>query len=246
MKKLSIFAITLLCPLAIASASITDLAVYHMGEGATLPSGKPVDSIGGLNATNGGNVSQQTANPSPVSTDYAQFLGTSQFNGVYGINWSSMPADNFAIELWLNYDGTAAKNMDIFATDSNGFKLSLSPGGNLRSSFHGVSWVDQTGVPLQSDTWVHLAMVRDSGTLTTYIDGTDSGINTTTGAVTLNAVHIGIQPGGGNNLVGLVDELRIFSFGADDDYVAAFNTVPEPAILALLLSGLLFLAVRRK
>ena len=122
---------------------------------------------------------------------------------------------------------------------------SLSAGGNLVSGFHNSTWIDQTGVPLASDTWVHLAVVRNNGTLVSYINGVDSGMNTTTAAIPFGVAHLGIQPFSGNLYAGLMDELRIFSFESGDDYVAAFN-IPEPATMSLLALGGLVMLRRRK
>jgi hypothetical protein len=179
MKKLTGLVATLALTSTFTSAAIVDRAVYHLDT-----NGAPTDSSGnGLDFTSESlGITAQTTNPSPVSSTYVHFSGAGTASATWGADWSAMPADNFAIEMWINYDGTADRTMDIFASsgESTGpLKLSLTAGGNLVSSFHNGAWIDQTGVPLASDTWVHLAAVRDSGTLTYYINGADSGMNTT-------------------------------------------------------------------
>ena len=245
MNKLTVLVAALALTSTFMSAAIVDRAVYHLDT-----NGAPTDSSGnGLDfASESLGITAQTTNPSPVSSTHVHFSGAGTSSATWGADWSAMPADNFAIEMWINYDGTNSSQMDIFASsgeNSGPLKFSISAGGYLVSGFHNSTWIDQTGVPLASDTWVHLAVVRNNGTLASYINGVDSGMNTTTAAIPFGVAHLGIQPFSGNLYTGLMDELRIFSFESGDDYVAAFN-IPEPATMSLLALGGLAILRRRK
>ncbi|HTI94953.1 MAG TPA: LamG-like jellyroll fold domain-containing protein, partial [Rudaea sp.] len=123
-------------------------------------------------------------------------------------------------------------------------------GGNLAASVTPVS-----------NQWTELALVRDNGTTTFYVNGVASyssaaGPNPPAGGVAI----------GGNSLIsgaelfnGTIDEVRIFSFAPGAFTVGDLNlpppppVVPTPALtlrslglLALGLFGLAWLGLRRR
>ncbi len=241
-RTLTLATLLVLAAATLAPAAIVDLAVYHLDA-----DGKPTDSVSALNFTGaGGGITAQTATPSPVSATYAQFVGADGA-GSWGADWSTMPADNFVVELWINYSDTASV-MNLLATNggAGAMKLTLD-NGILKSSLHNVAWIDQTGTSIATDTWVHIAMVRDNGTYTAYFNGI-AGNSAAVAAPVWNSGHLGVDIGGGNRYTGDMDEVRIFSFADGDDYVAAFNLapVPEPATMSLLALGGIAMLRRRK
>ncbi len=168
-----------------------------------------------------------------------------------------MATNNFAVEFWVRTSNLTQSAISVFQTGNNNngsLKIGIA-GGVWTASYHNVGWIgatDGVGQAVTSGTWTHLAVIRDNGTSTFYIDGVAQSGTSNGTPVHNDSAHLAVNPGGfaGNWFEGDLDEINTFTFvsGVDDPVAAlSINAVPEPASTAFLgLSGLVFLLRRRK
>lgn len=147
-------------------------------------------------------------------------FGRDAISGGFGIGYSA-PEDNVGIEVWVKPLGDGMEspnNVDsalIFAT------------GGLGGISLGVERVDDrmmlsgslvkrgrvgTPVPLNAGNWTHLALVRDRGSTTFYVNGVASGDPSTATPVPAGDVHLGVSSKVTSGFKGFIDEARIFTF----------------------------------
>ncbi|MDB0056282.1 LamG domain-containing protein [Akkermansiaceae bacterium] len=237
-----------------ASAAITSVHTYALGEAGSMSGGKPQDGTGSSHF-GGGSIGTSTVTPSPAlgSTAYATFNGTTQGN--WAADLSSFATDNFAVEMWVRTSNVGQGTQNFFQLGDSGARLKLGlQGGNWAVSIHGIAWVgaaNGNGQIASNNTWSHIAVIRDNGTSTLYIDGAaQAGTTAGTPVHSANA-HLGVEPNGGagNWFDGDLDELNLFTFtsGVDDPVAAlSYFAVPEPSSKALLGLGGLALMLRRR
>ena len=246
-----------------AQAAIVEQHLYELGEASSFNPG-PVfkDSVGTAHfAGKGGRVpSITTSSPSPVSTTYTHFDNTSSsgsdFSGNYGADFSGFAPDNFAVELWVRtsdvtVQGNSGDVAEIFrmGTVSGSLEFYLRDNGTWRAGYQGLAFISG-GSAAVADEWVNLAVIRDSGSTAFYVNGVQLGGTTIVAPVhNASAGHIAIGSTAVNTFTGDIDNIRMFTFEASDDAVAALtvNMVPEPSSAALLLGiGALATLARRR
>jgi len=149
--------------------------------------------------------------------------------------------DNFGIEAWVLPFGNGYNffccadahdfTAQIFASgaDSTGLYFGVRYNTNDGTySFVAAVITDTNGVshvgdsfPLNTNSWTHLAVVRNQGTNTFYVNGVPNGASNTDTPSTNVPTGTGLQNGlrlgaaGGDQLAyrGLIDEARAFTFG---------------------------------
>lgn len=233
-----------------ASASINVQAWYHLGEPGTLPGGLPLDSSGNGNNMNDGFSEFESVhvNPNtpggPLGTSGVTSTASSEWGRSGDVIIAArdqyyVSGDNFGIEAWVLPFGNgynifcceSAHNYtaQIFASggDSTGFFLGVKNNQDGTYSFTASVITDTNGVvqigdplPLVTNGWTHLAIVRDRGTNTFYVNGLPHGASTIdapstnapTGTGSQNGMRLGAA--GGDQLAyrGLIDEARAFTF----------------------------------
>ena len=173
-KPLRLIAACLTVGLAPTShAAIALFAEYHLGEIGTLgPTNLPIDTSGnvrnfidqisGANATvvNGGAIA-------PGSTAYLSTAGAGNEGWYSSGLFSGLATDNFAFGVYAKASSLADQG-DVFTLggSSGSFKLHLA-GNGWAASASNVAWIGpDSGVTgsFTTDTWVHLALIRSSGT----------------------------------------------------------------------------------
>lgn len=250
MKNYIIALTMLLAGALASPASITVQAWYHLGEAGTLPGGLPLDSSGNGNNMNDGFSEFETVHPSantpggPLGTSGWTSTGSSEWgrNGdviIAARDAYSVSGDNFGIEAWVLPFGNgynvfcceSAHNYtaQIFASgaDSTGFYIGVKNNQDGTYSLVAAVITDTNGVvqvgnavPLNTATWTHLAVVRDNGTNTFYVNGAPSGdsntdtpsTNAPTGTGSQNGMRLGASGGDQVAYRGLIDEARAFTF----------------------------------
>jgi hypothetical protein len=251
-----------------AQATITVLNQWHLGEadaGASASgagAATTVDSVGGFNLNKVGTPAYAADVPANIGSNLSMaFNGMTDEYVASGV--ASALTDNFGIEAWVKSDGTTAGNGGIFYngnTSTSGWGLyrlgasyGMLYGGNIAANVAPIS-----------TTWTELALVRNNGTTTVYVNGVGSYTTTIGPNPPVGGVAIGGNPLGSLSppvappefFGGKIDEVRIFSF-APGQFSANDLNLPPPlptpmlsprslGLLALGLFGLAWLGLRRR
>ena len=240
-----------------ANAAISLFAEYHLGEiGSLGPTNLPLDSSPALrnfiNEINGSSASVVTGGTAAAgSTEYLSTAGAGSEGWYSSGLFTGLATDNFAFGVFVKASSLGATEGDIFTLGgSNGsFKLSLA-GNGWAASAHNVAWIGaDSGVAgsFVPDAWVHLALIRNSGTTTFFINGVAQG-NTFGGTPAHDTPHISVAPGGATYFDGGIDEARVVTFSAGESTPNILNAlqVPEPGSASLILGGLALMAGLRR
>lgn len=265
MKLNHSFLIAAFCAVCSSQAAIVMVGEYHLGEAGSLgANNRPLDSAtvgtpsGSQNFANEINGSSALVGTSgvyaPGSTAYLDTSATGDvgwYDGSSGM--ATLPTDNFAFGIYASAANLGAAQGDVFSLGGgNGaFKISSGPNG-WAASAHNVSWISaENGVvgSFTANQWVHLALVRTSGTTTFYINGVAQG--TYAGAPVHNSLHLSVDPGGAKYFDGLIDEARIVTFDAADAGAGNINVlnalaIPETSSSLLGAFGSLLLLRRQR
>lgn len=247
-----------------ARATISVLNQWHLGEADT---GAVVGGAGAASTVDSVGTSNLNKFGTPTySSDVAPGIGSGLsmvFSGANGSQYqisgvASTLTDNFGIEAWVKSDGTSRPSVAI-AYNGNS---SLSGWGIYQfGTNYGFLYggVVLQGVSPISTQWTELALVRSSGVTTFYVNGVavysgNSAPNFPTGGVGIggNSLTTGAELFGGK-----IDEVRIFSFAANQFSTKDLNlpppAAPAPALsartlgaLAVGLLGLAWLGLRRR
>ncbi|MDB6016203.1 MAG: hypothetical protein JWR19_692 [Pedosphaera sp.] len=201
-----------------ANAAITVVRDYRLGEAdpGAVAGGiatNSVDSITGNNLTMSGS---PVYSPDVPANAAVSSLLSLTFNGAnYGSAALINNMDNFGLEAWVKTDSTSDSHFIAYNgnTSSNGWGI-LQDGssGNFIALFGGVVVMGSDTVP--TNQWTHLALVRDSGTATFYVNGVAGGTTSgdplpPTGSFAIGAVPENPATGLFN---GQIDEVRAFTF----------------------------------
>lgn len=206
------------CLIAITRGAITELNYWRMGENDPLDTPpttalSTVDSVGGQTLVLFSNplywmVTNSTAIAHTRSDACVRFA-----DGAFALMPVVALTNNFGIECWVSpntiFVGQAlAYNGD---TGTNGWGLFLTNGAYM-ALFGGVGFFGAGAA--SPGIWAHLALVVSDGMATFYVNGVSSG--TTTSAVIPPTGHFGLacDPDNSqtNQFVGLIDEVRLFTF----------------------------------
>ena len=176
-----------------------------------------------------------------ISTAQSKFGGSSLvFDGTGDYVEAASSAEfalgtgDFTLELWYYHisgtdTGICANNSGLSA----GINFTVTPFNNFRAytGTNGLNIFDSSSGPTAS-TWQHLALVRSSGALTLYIDGTAAGTADWTGVNAGNTATFSVGSAFGNARFtnGYIDDFRITKGIAR--YTANFTppTAPFPDI----------------
>lgn len=179
----------------------------------------------------------ETVGNAQISTSVKKFgTGSMYFDGSGdGLKFPSnvamaMGTGNFTWELWVR--ATAASGYQSLidtrtAVLTDGFFFGLDT-GTLKPAVFTNGTVLVSSTSLTANTWQHLALVRSSGTLTIYLDGTSIGsvansTNLTSGVGTIGSSDSISNP---NWFNGYIDDLRITNGVAR--YTANFTAPTAP------------------
>ena len=244
------------CLAAPASATITTQDLWHMGEDGRV---NPTDSVGGKTINDGFSTTINSLHAPTSSTSSLHYNG---FAGNYidgdstGATYVNVPADNWALELWVNPSsfGSGANIASLGTTSSTvggGWaKIGLSGSGDFYFARENESYgplFHNTAV----NTWFQVSYVQMNGVIHGYVNGVEAGSydNATASRNNSGQIHLGVEPGGGQNLDGYIDDVRFSTFAP-----GAFSTrdllyyqaVPEPAMWAAFGLGALAVLRRRR
>lgn len=162
-------------------------------------------------------------NNAQVDTAQSKFGGASALFDGAGDYLISSPGqgfstNNFTIEFWVRFNSTGANqliasgypagspnlNWAFWMGSSNTFQYFLSSTGTTWDIASGVTIATVT-----TNTWYHVALVRDGNTFTPYLDGTAGTTTTSSSALYFNNTNWYIGGNTSNVMNGWIDELRI-------------------------------------
>ena len=258
MRKIIMTALTCSAAgLLTASASVTVEAWYRLGENGATESFTPKDSSGNARdflIDNGGSffgVSYLSKNPAPGSTEYASFNG--DVTGYSDIGWDP-PENNVGVECWarsndLAFDTFNSLGTVVFGTghNQNGIGILYNDfGAGFVGVIGNVNYVGLPYLPASTNEWVHLAVVRDNGVTTFYVNGVARSPVRTDNVNDSTVPFMGYTTvSGKTNYNGAIDEARIFTFKPGEFYpkdlmfFQSTNTAPYITTFKGALTGFL-------
>jgi len=209
---------------ALASpAAVTNVVWYRLGErdagaaSGVIVTGSTTDLMGVRHLTPYGNPRYTNrfaaAAASQVGSSLSvNFNGTSQYlsNAVV-----STATNNFGLEVWVKPNAIAAGNRTIVYNGDplvSGWGLIQRGGTEYKASF-GTMVAFGSG-EAAAGVWAHLALVRDNGTTTFYVNGVPSGTSVSNPVPPAASFIVAAHPQFIANtwFNGAVDEIRVFTF----------------------------------
>ena len=221
-----------------ARAAFTVLGYWRLGEND--PGASPgasatnlTDAVGGRTLTNTPDHSVYPAYTNNVAAAAAAKTGSQlalQMNGGQSAtgNVISGLTDNFGIEVWVKPVNTASVRAIAYNGDTrfSGWGIYQS-GDNYEGLFGSVTKFALT--PVVTNVWTHLALVRAGGVSTLYTNGVAAGTNASAPVSPAGNFLIGANNQRGENFLGALDEVRVFSFGAGEFNVTNLLLFQTPA-----------------
>jgi hypothetical protein len=228
-----------------APLAFTPTGYWRMGEndpGATagLTSTTLTDSTGSNNLA----VSGEATYAADVSMSAQAHVGSAlsvNFSGSGGYatgNLVSTAQDNFGVEAWVKptsvtRDQTIVYNGVTGGAGASGWGLRINGTNSTYSAlFGGVTFIPPVGSsPATPNVWTHLALVRDNGVATFYVNGIAAETTTYPPNLPSGNFAIGAPPQNPSNqpFIGSVDEVRVFTFPAGQFTVSDLLLNQSPA-----------------
>lgn len=210
---------------ASSHAVVTVVSYWRLGEtdpGAStgLAVTNTVDVVGGMNLEVQGKAQYTNDVASSAARHTGSTLSVSFDNSAYATtSIVSTATDNFGIECWVKptalgggqviaYNGITGGNGD------GGWGIIIAADNTYKGLFGGVTGFG-TNVATPN-VWTHLALVRDSGTSTLYINGAAVATAPNTPGVPEGNFALAAPPQAPTSqfFTGLLDEVRVFTFAA--------------------------------
>ena len=210
--------LVLFCSGVVSRAGIAPVCSYRLGD---MDSAAPVEGSVATSTLDDHSPSVMVTSGAPTYTADAApgplFLSHTALDFTGGqsasINAVTNVTDNFGIELWVKTRSTSGSRCLAYNGDSasNGWGL-MQVGGTFQGLFGGVSFVGSAPAP--PNTWTHLALVRDSGTTTFYVNGIAAGTSLSPPHAPSGLFALAAAPPALNAeyFDGVLDEVRVFTF----------------------------------
>jgi hypothetical protein len=148
-------------------------------------------STNNFTITRNGNTTQGTFSPFSQTGWGNYFNGSNAYLYAAANTAFQFGTGDFTIEMWLNFSANSGSYKCIFSnrgTDATSVFLGINPSGKL-VYYRGGELITDANV-LATNTWVHVALVRNGNTITMYKDGTSVGSVTDTTNLTGNNCYI--------------------------------------------------------
>lgn len=137
------------------------------------------------------------------------FDGTTDYLSIADHDDWNFGTGDFTVEGWLLLDAQAATDMFISSITSNQLYIQPFKAGNRWDVMLGGSSTKFSDSDIKIGEWMHMAMIRTSGTVKFFVDGVQKGSNwSNSNSVDMNGVYYG-RRWDGNYLAGRIDEPRI-------------------------------------
>jgi len=234
--------------ISISNATITVLNSYHLGDlddgasgGVTAVTSEDYIGTNAISFVGDPAYSTDVPEDYPLPDTYSlNFTGTN-----YGVaSVLTNATDDFGIQAWVKVRSTGGNRVIAYngSDGTNGWGLFLV-GDTFQGGFGNVGFIGSA--PVQTNAWTHLALVRDSGVATLYVNGIACGTSSASpiapvwpdGALTLGASPL--SPGG-EFFDGWIDEAQVFTFAAFSTNDLAYRS-PDSRKLSAALNGTNFI-----
>ena len=147
------------------------------------------------------------------SGDYLQVPNTTDFDfGTGDFTWS----------LWINYETHVNySGLLVTGTSNSEYRLKFQFSGQIlfMQNADGDSQVANLGTNITGTGWHHLCLVRNSGTITTYLDGSAVDTDSRTGNVNSNGNDLLIGRNGSSYFNGKLSNISIWNAGLTSSQV---------------------------
>jgi hypothetical protein len=187
--------------------AVTNTRLLTLATNQSPDNSRFIDSSGrNFAVTRVGNVTQGSFSP------YGNFW-SNYFDGTGDyLNTATLPSvgsGDFTIEFWLYYTG--GNGYTAFVVTQGGspqIYYGLNTGGLNPFVWNGSSAQLTTSTSITKNTWQHHALVRISGNITIYLDGTAIGTTSYSNSITTGIVAIGHNGSNIQNVTGYMSNLR--------------------------------------
>ena len=120
--------------------------------------------------------------------------------------------NNFGIELWVYPMDTAGGKVVAYNGDTGASGWGIYQNGTTYAGLFGnVGFIGSA--PVTVKTWTHLALVRNNGIATLYVNGVAAGSITSAPNSPAGTFLVGANNSGGETFSGWIDEVRVFTNG---------------------------------
>ena len=185
------------------------------------------NSTNAFNITRYGNATQGSF--SPYGANWSNYFdGNCSINPTTnsGFTWGT---GNYTIEMWYNPSVSyAAGNTYLFDQSNNGTRVQIY-NNYVRFFFNNGATelaASTAGLGVTVGTWYHLAIVRNSGVITMYINGTSCATANSSADETSTSMKIGNYGGSGYGFTGYISNFRTVKGVAV--YTTAFTPPTAP------------------
>ncbi len=217
---LILFCLHFFLSVTIARATVTVLDYWRMGENdpGAFAGGTPsvaVDSVGAFNLRYGGGAAGYSANVAASASQHTDSnLSVDLTNSAYASgNVVCTNVDNFGVEAWVKPATATSGQMILYNGNSETSGWGIMVNGLAYSGTYGGQVAFGTGTVVPG-VWTHVALVRDSGVATLYVNGVAAGSWSGTPTIPLGSFTLGAPSANPVNqfYTGLMDEVRVFTF----------------------------------
>ncbi len=132
-------------------------------------------------------------------------------NVVFGGSVATTATDNVTLECWVKWAGSNAANQVILyngTTGSNGYGITID-GSNSNVSLHVGAPSFQNAGTISVGSWTHLAIVRNGGNWTLYINGNGTAVGSAAPSTPTGNFKVGNNESVSWGFQGVIDEVRV-------------------------------------
>jgi len=155
-------------------------------------------------------------------------------NDIVTATIATTATDNITMEAWVNWNGDNGKNQCIVLNGNSGYSgyaiFLNNANDNKISVLCGSVTIMSTESHLTQSTWQHVAVVRDNGTWSLYLDGNPIALtansDNTTPFVPVGYFYIGGTQQANENFNGSIDEVRVWNVARTQSQVVFDMTGP--------------------
>ena len=199
--------------------------------------------------TANGNIHQTTFSPY-ASGGYSYFFdGSGDYLEIDDGTWLTLGNGNFCFETWIYNTATSGGSQYIFGQgNSSGHANSISAEMYINSNrtltggiyVGSQKYATSTGT-IPTNTWTHVALVRNGANIQLYINGTKDGENTSAGTDSANdqSTHFSIGRGGEYNGLYFTGHITDFRFVKGSSVHTGNFTAPTERLTAITNTELL-------